>query len=612
MRAWHPSLGGACVEQSPCPTTRNWSVIAQPPRRHRTRHRARHRRRRVGGTGLVDRADHAEMPLRLDCHANDGWSVERAELVDDRAAYRQRVGPTQWVGLTFQGQHDVAFKGRVDGTDVDRKRKEGEAAILPSKRCGRLLLRRRGSHRRPPPGTHAAHAGGVTRSPRASSRRRGSLGRSHVSGSTADGDVVKNERIPLLPPNQSAPVSEPTLTASPTSGNSEDTHDVRRVQREVREQYAQDPSLSRATLRASSRRHPDSDSPFLTVVQARDTVIQSAAHEAISVSYPFPCSGELLLSALAGCGQQSIQVIANAMGIKIRKSEVYVEGDLDFRGTLGISRETAVGFTALRVRYEIDAPEATPEQLAALKAKVHRYCIIEQTMRNTPTLDTEWIEGSNIATLHQFVFSVSSEKVRRCLHHKGIRWRSVEVDWFDRTKLRALTGQTLVPILEHAGKLVGPDSWSVIEYIEHTFDGPTLFPGDSLAVARRINELVEQKLFSLATRGFFPHAAREMNSPRFDADVVRITKYQPHELQGMLADTAALYVREIEFIDDILSRKPWIAGEDCSAADHIFFANYWFATNNPEFRAKVEGFKLTNIQQWASKMREDYLTRIPF
>jgi uncharacterized OsmC-like protein len=83
-------------------------------------------------------------------------------------------------------------------------------------------------------------------------------------------------------------------------------------------------------------------------------------------------------------------MVATAMGVPVRRIEVVVEGDLDLRGTLGISKEVPVGFERIRARFDIDAPEATEEQLSALRDKTEQYCVVMQTLRQPPPVEVEW------------------------------------------------------------------------------------------------------------------------------------------------------------------------------------------------------------------------------
>ena len=100
------------------------------------------------------------------------------------------------------------------------------------------------------------------------------------------------------------------------------------------------------------------------------------------------CSGDLLLGALAACAQLTCQMVAASMGLETRRIEVVVDGDLDLRGTLGVDREAPVGFAAIRLRFEVDAPDATAEQLEALHRKAERYCTVLQTLRNPPAIES--------------------------------------------------------------------------------------------------------------------------------------------------------------------------------------------------------------------------------
>ena len=102
------------------------------------------------------------------------------------------------------------------------------------------------------------------------------------------------------------------------------------------------------------------------------------------------CSGDLLLGALAACAQITCQMVAAAMGIPTERIEVIAEGDFDLRGTLGISKEVPVGFESIRLRFDIAAPGATPEQLRGLQEKTEQYCVVMQTLVKPPRIETEW------------------------------------------------------------------------------------------------------------------------------------------------------------------------------------------------------------------------------
>ena len=99
------------------------------------------------------------------------------------------------------------------------------------------------------------------------------------------------------------------------------------------------------------------------------------------------CSGDLLLGALAACAQLTCQMVATAMGLETNRIEIVVEGDLDLRGTLGIDREVSAGFDAIRMRFEIDAPGASEEDLDGLMTRTERYCTVLQTLRRPPEVE---------------------------------------------------------------------------------------------------------------------------------------------------------------------------------------------------------------------------------
>ncbi len=97
------------------------------------------------------------------------------------------------------------------------------------------------------------------------------------------------------------------------------------------------------------------------------------------------CSGDMLLEALVGCAGVTLRAVATALDIAIRSGTVTAEGDLDFRGTLGVSKEVRVGFSAIRLRFDLDT-DATAEQLATLLKLTERYCVVYQTLRQSPAL----------------------------------------------------------------------------------------------------------------------------------------------------------------------------------------------------------------------------------
>jgi uncharacterized OsmC-like protein len=163
------------------------------------------------------------------------------------------------------------------------------------------------------------------------------------------------------------------------------------MQRPLKEQYRADPSSSRITLTA---RGSQTDAPIACSVDLGRAIYDAQAHAGVGGAGTGACSGDLLLGALAACAQITCQMVATAMGVPTRRIEVIVEGDMDLGGTLGIKRDVPVGFEAIRTRFEIDAPDATPEQLAALHEKTEQYCVVMQTLTTPPALQTEWVTSA--------------------------------------------------------------------------------------------------------------------------------------------------------------------------------------------------------------------------
>jgi uncharacterized OsmC-like protein len=160
---------------------------------------------------------------------------------------------------------------------------------------------------------------------------------------------------------------------------------LRETQAPIKERYRETPEEARITLTA---RGSENDEPVSCSVDLGRAIQQAEAHPGVGGPGTAACSGDLLLGALAACAQVTCQMVATALGIETNKIEVVVEGDLDLRGTLGVSREANVGFDAIRLRYEIDAPEATDEQLQELETKTERYCTVLQTLTNPPPIET--------------------------------------------------------------------------------------------------------------------------------------------------------------------------------------------------------------------------------
>ena len=165
--------------------------------------------------------------------------------------------------------------------------------------------------------------------------------------------------------------------------------DLRLMQKPFKEKYRSDPTSAMITLRAEGSQ---TATPMACSIDIGRAIYQSQAHSGVGGAGTAACSGDLLLGALAACAQLTCQMVSTAMGIPTGRIEVKIEGDLDLRGTLGVSRDVPVGFQDIRVRFEIEAPEATAEQLQALREKTEQYCVVMQTLLKPPTLQVNWPE----------------------------------------------------------------------------------------------------------------------------------------------------------------------------------------------------------------------------
>jgi uncharacterized OsmC-like protein len=164
--------------------------------------------------------------------------------------------------------------------------------------------------------------------------------------------------------------------------------DLRETQRPLKERYRDDPPEAMITL--SARGGAGNDVVACSVDLGR-LVQEAQAHPGVGGPGTGPCSGDLLLGALAACAQLTCQMVATAMGLEVERIEAVVEGDLDLRGTLGIDRSVPAGFEQIRLRFEIDAPGASEEELQSLVAKTERYCTVLQSLRGPSPVSTELV-----------------------------------------------------------------------------------------------------------------------------------------------------------------------------------------------------------------------------
>jgi len=162
-----------------------------------------------------------------------------------------------------------------------------------------------------------------------------------------------------------------------------EAQDLRALQAPLKQQYKDDPARAIVTLQASGRL--DGAGVSCRVETGR-AMVEAGLHPATGGTGLQACSGDMLLEALAACAGVTLKAVASALEIPVRDGTVHAEGDLDFRGTLGVSKEVPVGFQRIRLRFELDT-DASPEQLDTLLRLTERYCVVLQTLRSPPAVD---------------------------------------------------------------------------------------------------------------------------------------------------------------------------------------------------------------------------------
>jgi uncharacterized OsmC-like protein len=161
--------------------------------------------------------------------------------------------------------------------------------------------------------------------------------------------------------------------------------ELRRLQAPLKARYKDNPEAAKQTFRAAATLLPDR--PACRIESAFGT-IDAGLHPAAGGDGSDACSGDMLLQALAACAGVTFNSVATALSVPFVSAKVIVEGDGDFRGTLGVARDAAVGVTDIRIRFEIDSP-ATDEQLATAMRLTERYCVVLQTLLNAPRVQAK-------------------------------------------------------------------------------------------------------------------------------------------------------------------------------------------------------------------------------
>src|SRR4030081_129956 len=158
---------------------------------------------------------------------------------------------------------------------------------------------------------------------------------------------------------------------------------LRELQAPLKEHYREQPDAAVITLSAAG----ELGDGVSCSVQTGRAIAEAGLHPASGGDGSLLCSGDMLLEALVACAGVTLRSVATSLEIEVRSGRVYAEGDLDFRGTLGVDREAPVGFRAIRLSFDLDT-DADHEQVATLQRLTERYCVVYQTLAGGATLST--------------------------------------------------------------------------------------------------------------------------------------------------------------------------------------------------------------------------------
>jgi len=174
--------------------------------------------------------------------------------------------------------------------------------------------------------------------------------------------------------------------------------ELKSLQAPIKERYRNEPKSAMVTLRAEGKIAKG----ITCNVQTGKALVEAGLHPATGGNGLSICSGDMLLEAMVACAGVTLGVVATALEIPLRDATIRAEGDLDFRGTLAVSKDVPVGFQQIRLRFDLDT-DATNEQIATLLKLTERYCVVYQTLAKAPKIDIshqiragKFAEGANL------------------------------------------------------------------------------------------------------------------------------------------------------------------------------------------------------------------------
>ena len=161
--------------------------------------------------------------------------------------------------------------------------------------------------------------------------------------------------------------------------------DLKNLQSPLKEKYREQPESAVITLKAQGK----IGEGISCKVETGKALVEAGLHLATGGTGMLACSGDMLLEALVACAGVTLQAVGTAISVEIKGGTITAEGDLDFRGTLGVSKEVPVGFKNIRLQFDLDT-NATDEQMASLKKLTERYCVVYQTLTKGVAIETKY------------------------------------------------------------------------------------------------------------------------------------------------------------------------------------------------------------------------------
>ncbi|HEX2992710.1 MAG TPA: OsmC family protein [Anaerolineales bacterium] len=163
------------------------------------------------------------------------------------------------------------------------------------------------------------------------------------------------------------------------------SEELRAIQAPLKDKYRAAPQAALVTLKAQGR----IGTGITCKIETGRALVEAGLHEATGGTGLTVCSGDMLLEALVACAGVTLNAVATSIGVELRDGVIRAEGDIDFRGTLAVSKESPVGFQNIRLFFDLDT-DATEDQLASLKKLTERYCVVFQTLRTPPQIETTY------------------------------------------------------------------------------------------------------------------------------------------------------------------------------------------------------------------------------